>query len=164
MPSNVSKFFTYRHLPVHLQAISRPIGELAELLEQALPSGPEKSAGMRKLLEAKDCFVRAALEGQAPTVNDSARLSLLLDSICGAGADLNDDALAKSIIKHAKSFKGDTLTREELVKIIDLTLNGGEPVFNTEGPDDYGQAGEASETAMQATGTSGAAIAEERHI
>ncbi len=30
-------------------------------LEATLPDGPEKSAGMRKLLEAKDCFVRAAL-------------------------------------------------------------------------------------------------------
>jgi hypothetical protein len=26
-----------------------------------LPDGPELSAGLRKLLEAKDCFVRAAL-------------------------------------------------------------------------------------------------------
>ena len=26
-----------------------------------LPSGPEDSAGLRKLLEAKDCFVRAGL-------------------------------------------------------------------------------------------------------
>ena len=26
-----------------------------------LPDGAEKSAGLRKLLEAKDCFVRAAL-------------------------------------------------------------------------------------------------------
>lgn len=30
-----------------------------------LPECPEKSAGLRKLLEAKDCFVRAAME--APT-------------------------------------------------------------------------------------------------
>jgi hypothetical protein len=30
-------------------------------MEAELPDGPEKSAGMRKLLEAKDCFVRAAL-------------------------------------------------------------------------------------------------------
>ena len=30
-------------------------------LEEILPDGPEKSAGMRKLLEAKDCFVRSVL-------------------------------------------------------------------------------------------------------
>lgn len=58
----ISKYFAYAHLPERLQATSKPIGELAELLAASLPDGPEKSAGMRKLLEAKDCFVRAALE------------------------------------------------------------------------------------------------------
>lgn len=62
MPTTTIKYFTYAHLPAHLQAVSKPIGELAEKLETELPDGPEKSAGMRKLLEAKDCFVRAALE------------------------------------------------------------------------------------------------------
>lgn len=31
-------------------------------MDRELPNGPEKSAGLRKLLEAKDCFVRAALD------------------------------------------------------------------------------------------------------
>jgi hypothetical protein len=62
MPSTTIKFFEYAHLPVHLQTVSQPIGELAKKMEAELPDGPEKSAGMRKLLEAKDCFVRARLE------------------------------------------------------------------------------------------------------
>ncbi len=62
MPTTAIKYFAYAHLPAHLQVVSKPIGELAEKLEAELPDGPEKSAGMRKLLEAKDCFVRAALE------------------------------------------------------------------------------------------------------
>ena len=62
MPTTTIKFFTYAHLPEKLQAVSKPIGDLAQELEASLPDGPEKSAGMRKLLEAKDCFVRAALE------------------------------------------------------------------------------------------------------
>jgi hypothetical protein len=62
MPSTTIKYFEYAHLPEKLQEISRPLGELAELMESTLPDGPEKSAGMRKLLEAKDCFVRSALE------------------------------------------------------------------------------------------------------
>ena len=62
MPTTTIKYFAYAQLPAHLQAVSKPIGELAEKLEAELPDGPEKSAGMRKLLEAKDCFVRAALE------------------------------------------------------------------------------------------------------
>lgn len=66
MPSTTAKYFAYSHLPDHLQAVSKPIGDLAENLEQSLPDGPEKSAGMRKLLEAKDCFVRAALEAKRP--------------------------------------------------------------------------------------------------
>jgi hypothetical protein len=62
MPSTTIKYFAFAHLPPHLQEVSKPIGELAEKLEAELPDGPEKSAGMRKLLEAKDCFVRAKLD------------------------------------------------------------------------------------------------------
>ena len=62
MPSTTIKYFAYEHLPEKLQAVSKPIGELAKQMEETLSDGPEKSAGMRKLLEAKDCFVRAALE------------------------------------------------------------------------------------------------------
>lgn len=64
MPTTTIKYFEYAHLPPHLQAVSKPIGKLAEKMEAELPDGPEKSAGMRKLLEAKDCFVRAALDAQ----------------------------------------------------------------------------------------------------
>lgn len=62
MPSTTIKYFSFSHLPEHLQVVSKPIGELAQQLEDKLLDGPEKSAGMRKLLEAKDCFVRAALD------------------------------------------------------------------------------------------------------
>lgn len=62
MPSTTIKYFAYQHLPPKLQEISKPIGDLAQQMEETLPDGPEKSAGMRKLLEAKDCFVRSALD------------------------------------------------------------------------------------------------------
>jgi hypothetical protein len=61
MASPIMKYFEYAHLPEKLQAVSKPIGELAQGIDAALPDGAEKSAGLRKLLEAKDCFVRAAL-------------------------------------------------------------------------------------------------------
>jgi hypothetical protein len=61
MATNVDKYFAYEHLPPHLQEISKPLGKLAKLMDESLPDGAEKSAGMRKLLEAKDCFVRAKL-------------------------------------------------------------------------------------------------------
>ena len=62
MPTNVDKYFSFEHLPEELQKISSPVATLAELMEQLLPDCAEKSAGMRKLLEAKDCFVRASLD------------------------------------------------------------------------------------------------------
>jgi hypothetical protein len=58
----ILKHFAYEHLPPHLQQISKPIGELAKLMDSLLPDGPEKSAGLRKLLEGKDALVRARLE------------------------------------------------------------------------------------------------------
>lgn len=61
MPSPIMKYFTYEHLPAALQEVSKPIGEMAQKLDEDLPDGAEKSAGLRKLLEAKDCFVRAKL-------------------------------------------------------------------------------------------------------
>ena len=55
------RYFTYKHLPATLQEVSKPIAELAGLM-MFLPSCTEREVGMRKLLEAKDCFIRAKLE------------------------------------------------------------------------------------------------------
>lgn len=60
-PSPIMKYFAYTHLPPKLQEISKPIADVAFILDQSLENGAEKSAGLRKLLEAKDCFVRAAI-------------------------------------------------------------------------------------------------------
>jgi len=58
----ILKYFAWEHLPEELAAISRPFEELSQIMALTLPAGPETAAGLRKLLEAKDCFVRAALE------------------------------------------------------------------------------------------------------
>lgn len=55
------RYFEFKHLPDHLQIISAHLQQAAFSMETLLPDGPEKTAGMRKLLEAKDCFVRAML-------------------------------------------------------------------------------------------------------
>lgn len=61
-PANpIMKYFEYGHLPDHLKRISKNVADLAFEMNRTLPEGPEKSAGLRKLLEAKDCFVRANL-------------------------------------------------------------------------------------------------------
>lgn len=64
MASPIMKYFAYEHLPVDLRIVSHPICEIAESMDRELPDCAEKSAGLRKLLEAKDCFVRAALESK----------------------------------------------------------------------------------------------------
>ena len=55
----ILKFFTYKHLPENLQAISKPFCDLAYKMADTLPRNAETSTALRKLLEAKDCAVRA---------------------------------------------------------------------------------------------------------
>lgn len=55
------RFFAWEHLPEHLQDISAQLEATATSMIVDLPDGPELTTGLRKLLEAKDCFVRAAL-------------------------------------------------------------------------------------------------------
>lgn len=55
------QFFQYEHLPAHLQDVSKEFHELAIRMATALTSNPEKTMMLRKLLEAKDCAVRAKL-------------------------------------------------------------------------------------------------------
>lgn len=57
----ILKHFKYDHLPPVLREVSEPVCLLAQKMDAELPDGPEKTAGLRKLLEAKDCFVRAKL-------------------------------------------------------------------------------------------------------
>lgn len=67
-PPPILSYFKFSHLPPKLQEVSKPFCDLAELLASQT-SGPETSAGLRKLLEAKDCFVRAALNEQRSSVS-----------------------------------------------------------------------------------------------
>ena len=62
MANRMMRWFAYSHLDVPLRDVSRQCYELALAMDDALPEGAEKTAGLRKLLEAKDCFVRARLE------------------------------------------------------------------------------------------------------
>jgi hypothetical protein len=58
---HVLQFFAYDHLPEHLQVISAACYDLAHEMAEVLPDGPELTVGLRDLLRAKDCFVRAAV-------------------------------------------------------------------------------------------------------
>jgi hypothetical protein len=58
---HILKFFAFAHLPDHLQGPSRLCFELAVQMARGAKDRNECAAGLRKLLEAKDCFVRAML-------------------------------------------------------------------------------------------------------
>ena len=55
------QFFKYEHLPANLAQVSQPFCELAHYIANELPKNEESEAALRKLLEAKDCAVRAKL-------------------------------------------------------------------------------------------------------
>lgn len=54
-------FFKYDHLPEPLRKVSEPFCELAHKIVNELPKNPERTVALRKLLEAKDCAVRALI-------------------------------------------------------------------------------------------------------
>lgn len=57
----IMQFFAFAHLPPHLQEVSRPFGEQAQLLIAILPDNPERAKALDRLLESKDAAVRARL-------------------------------------------------------------------------------------------------------
>lgn len=60
--SPILKYFAYGHLQGKLQTVSKQFHDLAWQVEGNIPPSPEKSTALRKLLEAKDAAVRAALD------------------------------------------------------------------------------------------------------
>lgn len=57
----VLKFFEYDHLPSYLRDLSKTFAELAERCVRQCNDPLETSVALRKLLEAKDAAIRAAL-------------------------------------------------------------------------------------------------------
>jgi hypothetical protein len=56
---NPLRFFDASHLPAHLAEVVQPFAQLAAVVVTV--PGPETTVCLRKLLEAKDCAVRAAI-------------------------------------------------------------------------------------------------------
>lgn len=61
------QFFAYEHLRPDLQVYSKPFHDLAHHIVETLPANVEQEMALRKLLEAKDCAVRAILLKPSPT-------------------------------------------------------------------------------------------------
>ncbi len=55
------QFFAYDHLRDDLRSVSEPFCLLAYAMVNSLPRNPERTMALRKLLEAKDCAVRAKI-------------------------------------------------------------------------------------------------------
>lgn len=61
LQDHILRYFHYAHLPAALQERSRPFCELARRIVDTTPRNPERTVALRKLLEAKDAAVRAAV-------------------------------------------------------------------------------------------------------
>ena len=59
--TNILGYFAFEHLPPALAEVSKPFHDLAHQLADTLQPSAELTVGLRMLLEAKDCAVRAAL-------------------------------------------------------------------------------------------------------
>lgn len=58
---SILQFFAYEHLPEKLKIVSAPFFEMAARIVGTLPGCAERTVALRKLLEAKDAAVRAAI-------------------------------------------------------------------------------------------------------
>ena len=66
MPNPILKHFDYDINEDH-SSLTEFLFDTAQEANDTLPECPEKSAGLRKLLEAKDCFARAEKENEQNT-------------------------------------------------------------------------------------------------
>ena len=55
------KWFEFKHLPEKLAGVSSGFALVADQVVQTIEPGPERTVALRKLLEAKDAAVRAAV-------------------------------------------------------------------------------------------------------
>jgi len=57
----IVKYFAFAHLKPELKSVSQHFAAVAFALLRDIPRSAERTAALRKMLEAKDCAVRAAL-------------------------------------------------------------------------------------------------------
>ena len=61
--STILQFFAYEDANAHLRELTDEFYYMAQYLDRILPTSAEKSVTLRKLLESKDCAIRASLGG-----------------------------------------------------------------------------------------------------
>lgn len=58
-PDHIMQFFEIGEAPEEMAVIMRPFNILAEQIASAIPRNPERTVALRKLLESRDCALRA---------------------------------------------------------------------------------------------------------
>ena len=66
MNNRMLRWFQTEHIREPLRDVAEACREFAIEMDRDLPEGPEKTTGLRKLLEAKDCFLRAKQDEAQP--------------------------------------------------------------------------------------------------
>ncbi len=67
-PETIIRWFSYAHLPEKMQPTSKIFAEMASVMLAMCPTNSaERTGAFRKLLEAKDCYVRASIENAEAT-------------------------------------------------------------------------------------------------
>lgn len=56
------RWFDFEHLPPKVKPVPEACADFMHTMLDLLDDGPELSAGLRHLLEAKDCFTRAQVD------------------------------------------------------------------------------------------------------
>lgn len=57
----IYKYFSYMHLPANAQSMGKMFKGVADVILMASEPNTERTMALRKLLEAKDCAIRATL-------------------------------------------------------------------------------------------------------
>lgn len=56
---HILQFFSRSYADRDIHEVSAQCAELADYMAEMLPPNPETTAGLRKLLEARECFMRS---------------------------------------------------------------------------------------------------------
>lgn len=108
-----SSLFDYSHLPEHLQAVSKEFYNLADYIERRMPTGVERDMALRKLLESKDCAVRAVVLGNRYAVE----------------GEIYEPAptMAERILNVFRTFEGERITGGQFEEYLEVPFDQIEP-------------------------------------
>lgn len=118
--AHVLQYFRFEHLPTHLQVASKPFALMAQTMMETCKPSIERTECLRKLLEAKDCGVRAFLL-------KAVALALLLSALLTPNA-CAIDSLPELLKKAAKEEKKKAEKVKKGAAAVTFALSSGERI------------------------------------